>query len=378
MNIVFLKPRSGYVTDLRSVTLWGTICWCIRYLHGDTELVEFIERCKEGNPDFIISSAFPFKQQGATPTLFFPNPLLHPTDTLGNDDDTERALISYRLRKKLKKIEFICQTDFEEMLHGKLTTDDLFDRLLVEHDRKEAHRKEQAQERCKKDYIPHENTVAQAPPMRHDFSMTHNTIDRLRGGTLNIEDEDGKLRGQLFHANDVWWSDPFDESESGGTMAGLFFLVEEYKENSIEKYITPALRLLEHWGIGADRTIGKGFFEFEIEPFTLLQPSPNESNALLSLSLYSPKDLGELSAIQKNSGSGFYPFTLENRECKGWTEKGGFEKDPALFFAEGSVFPRPENMETPWLGGIHKNTEVGHTVYDNGFGFMVNLKWQSS
>lgn len=397
MKIVWLKPKSGYVTDLRSVTLWGTICWGIRYLFGEKELEkEFIRRCddSESNPDFVISSAFPFKQHGTERILFFPNPLLHSDDTAdaaknlkealekyGVPDrleDVERALVINRLRKKLKKIEFLCQSDFELMLKGGLTANQMLQRLLDEYAQKEAHKKSQERERCKKDFIPQENTIRRAAPLRHDYSMTHNTIDRLRGGTLSILDDDNNPSGQLFHASDIWWSDPFDESESGEPTTGLFFLVEELAAGSIEKYLTPVLRLLEHWGIGADRTAGKGSFEFEIKDFNLSQPTADEANAVLNLSLLSPTP-EELEFFENKGKSGFYPFKLENRECKGWTEKGGFEKEPSLFFAEGSVFPRPDNMSDSWLGCLCKNSEnhpvAGHPVYDNGFGFMVNLKW---
>jgi CRISPR-associated protein Csm4 len=402
MKIVWLKPKSGYVTDLRSVTLWGTICWGIRYLfdkeeHPDkSELDEFIRRCEdaESNPDFVISSAFPFKQHGKERILYFPNPLLHTDDTVDVDnyfqnalkkhdvadklEDIERALVIYRLQKKLKKIEFLCQSDFELMLKGELTTNHLLERLLDEYVLKLKHKKSQERERYKKDYIPHENTIRRAAPQRHDYSMTHNTIDRLRGGTLSILDDDNNPSGQLFHASDIWWSDPFDESESGEPTTGLFFLVEEIAPGSIEKYLAPVLRLLEHWGIGADRTAGKGSFEFKIEDFQLSQPSTNEANAVLNLSLLSPTP-EELDSFENKGKGVFYPFTLENRECKGWTELGGFEKEPVLFFAEGSVFPRPENMTGSWLGCLRKNSEnhpvAGHPVYDNGFGFMVNLKW---
>jgi CRISPR-associated protein Csm4 len=398
MKIVWLKPKSGYVTDLRSVTLWGTICWGIRYLFGEEKLEKgFIRRCKDpgSKPDFVISSAFPFKQHGTERILFFPNPLLHTDDTSDVDEyfqqalkehgvsdglkNIERALVIYRLRKKLKKIEFLCQSDFELMLKGELTANHLLERLLDEYARKEAHKKLQERERYKKDYIPHENTIQRAAPVRHDYSMTHNTIDRLRGGTLSILDDDNNPSGQLFHASDIWWSDPFDESESGEPTTGLFFLVEEIVADSIEKYLAPVLRLLEHWGIGADRTAGKGAFEFKIEDFQLSQPSANEANAVLNLSLLFPTSDDELDFFENKGKNGFYPFTLENRESKGWTEKGGFEKEPSLFFVEGSVFPRPENMTGSWLGCLRKNSEnhpvAGHPVYDNGFGFMVNLKW---
>jgi len=377
MKIVWLIPRSGYVTDLRSVTLWGTLCWGIRYLYGEPDLEAFIERSKAGSPDFIISSAFPFKQQpGKVRTPFFPNPLLLPPD-LDPNEDTDVALVKYRLRKELKNIEYLSLPDFKEMLHGRLTAAHLLKRLLVEHDREQNHKKEQEFKKEKVDYFPHQDTITRAAPMRHDHSMTHNTIDRLRGGTLRLPDDEGDPSGQLFHADDIWWSDPYEESASGEPKTGLFFLVEG-SDASIEKYLMPVLRFLRHWGIGADRSAGKGVFDFIIEEddFDLQEPNDTEANAVLNLSLFHPEET-ELAFFESSNGP--FQYTLENREGKGWSEKGGFQKILDFFFAEGSVFPRPATLTNHRLGRIlEQNLGIktpGHQVYDNGFGLMVNLKW---
>jgi CRISPR-associated protein Csm4 len=390
MKIVWLKPRSGYVTDLRSVTLWGSICWSIRYLAEDKQFHEFMDNCKAGKPDFVISSVFPWKGRKGNRILFFPNPLLHSDNFERADkyledalvrhemprtmDDVERALIIYRQRKKLKDIKFLNQSDFEQMLQGNLTADDLLERLIEEYVLQKVHKKKLERKLVKGDYFPQKETIERTPPVRYDYSMTHNTIDRLRGGTLSIREEgEDKKSGQLFHANDTWWSDPYDETESGET--GLFFLVQELTKDSVENYLQPALRLLEHWGIGADRTVGKGFFEFEVKEFNLQQPAANDANAVLTLSLFIPENKEQLSFIEKSNRNHFYPYTLESRESKGWTEQGGFEKDPVLFFTEGSLFERLPGMNTNWAGRIRENKNIGHPVYDNGFGFMVNLKW---
>ena len=142
MKIVWLIPQSGYVTDLRSVTLWGTICWGIRYLWGEPALEGFIKRSQDGRPDFVISSAFPFKQQGKTRTPFFPNPLLLAPD-VDSADEIDLALVKYRLRKKLKDIEYLSLSDFQDMLHGRLSSNDLLQRMLDEHKSQQNHHKEQ-------------------------------------------------------------------------------------------------------------------------------------------------------------------------------------------------------------------------------------------
>ncbi len=376
MKIVWLQPRSGYVTDLRSVTLWGTICWGIRYLYGNEELNKFINRYESetDQPDFVISSAFPYKTIKGEPVPFFPNPYRFAPE-MGREVDIETALVKYRLRKKLKDIKYVSLQDFVEILHGRLDESGLLQRLEKEQAEREEHR-EKKKRGWKGQFELSEELKTAASPCRNDLSITHNTIDRLRGGTLNLIDEDGNQSGQLFHADETWWSDPFNDEDTSTPTTGLFFLVEELAEGSVKKYLEPVLRLLEHWGIGADRTAGKGFFKFELEEFIIDEPALSQSNALLSLSLLHPSK-EDLSDIE--NALGFFPYEHENRECKGWTESGGFVKNPRNFFTEGSVFPRPNGFSKKWLGCVRENMDekvLGHRVLDNGLGLILNLNWK--
>lgn len=371
MKIVWMMPRSGYVTDPRSVTLWGTICWGIRYLFGNSELEAFLKKHIEGTPDFVISSAFPYKKWKGERLPFFPN-LLRVAPEIDPNDDVDVALKKYRLSKKLSKIEWLSKPQFEKMLRGELSEDDLLRTLLEEYEKKKEHNEQRKRRNpnFKGDYrTKNEEVLKNTPPERHDHSMTHNTIDRLRGGTLSLPDTAGERSGQLFHANDTWWANPDDDKAE----TGLFFLVEGSDEQ-IENLLAPVLRFLEHWGIGADRTAGKGFFKFEIEDFSIAEPT--DSNAIVNLSLFIPKDENQLVEIE--NAARFMPYQLENRECMGWSATGGFEKNPALFFAEGSVFPKLSGGAVRLRGRLHQNRELpnGQKVYDNGFGFMLNLNWK--
>lgn len=375
MKIIYLIPRSGYVTDLRSDTLWGTLCWGIQYLwseadeNGETELTKFIRRCAAGNPDFVITSAFPYKQHGKERIPFFPNPfLLAPED---DDTDLAKARDAYRLRKKLKKIKYLSLDDFREALHGRLSSGDLLNRL-----REDYQRKMDAVE-AGKDYTPMPQTVEQTAPQRHDHSMTHSTIDRLRGGTLSIQREvDGEMEsaGQLFHAEDIWWADPHNDSDAARPNTGLFFLA-----HGDTSKLEAVLRLLRHLGIGADRTAGKGAFIFEVKDFTeefaALEPPVTGSNALLNLSLFRPtKD--ELQKLEDTDSC--WQYLLERREGFVGGYREARPKTPRMYFQEGSVFQRPEAYQPRHMGGIHRHDfpELPHEVWDNGFGFMVNLNWK--
>ncbi|PIY05232.1 MAG: hypothetical protein COZ21_04540, partial [Bacteroidetes bacterium CG_4_10_14_3_um_filter_31_20] len=76
------------------------------------------------------------------------------------------------------------------------------------------------------------------PPKPETESVTHNRIDRIKGGTLKINEAD-----QLFHSTEMYFANENEGEIKHG--AGLFFLAK----GNIEKLKT-ALRWLSHVGIG--------------------------------------------------------------------------------------------------------------------------------
>lgn len=367
MKIFYLIPTGGYSTDLRSDTLWGMLCWGIRHLWGAHELEKFIAASAAGKPEFVISSAFPFKQHGTERIPFFPNPFaLAPNDETA---DLDLVFENHQLRKRFKKVDWLSVDDFQNALQGKFTPEELLERLRSEY-RIETQAREDGVE-----FFPSGQTVRRTAPRLEPNSITHNTIDRLRGGTLDItnpEDTESKA-GQLFQAEEFFWADPHNETDAPASNTGLFFLAEGNTSK-----IEAVLRLFRHWGFGADRSTGKGFFEFEISGFQLDEPAADQSNALLNLSLFQPS-LPELRALEKNEGC--WQYLLERRQghVGGYREKR--EKQPRLYFREGSVFARPTGFSGRYLGCIRQqefdaNHQPPHEVWDNGFGFMVNLNWK--
>lgn len=366
MKIIYLIPESGYSTDLRSDTLWGMLCWGIRHLYGGKELGNFIDRANRGQPDFVISSSFPFKQHGTERIRFFPNPLILPPE---NDASKfENPLLESRARKALKEVEFLGLEDFEAALHGKMTSEDLLVRIRAAMELKNMAYRENIE------YFPSGQTIRRTAPERRPQSQTHNTIDRLKGGTLNIDDAEGQPSGQLFHAEEIFWVDSDNESDATRPNTGIFFLADG---PNIEK-IEPILSFFRDFGFGADRTAGKGFFDFEIEDFTLPEPPDEESNAVLNLSLFHPT-LAEITELENSDSC--LQYLLEKREGFVGGYREGRRKQPRIYFKEGSVFARPAGKKSRHMGCINEQSfeetqNPGHKVWENGFAFMVNLNWK--
>ena len=52
-----LKPESYFSEKLSSFTIFGALCWAVRFLYGEKELSRLIESVKKG--EFLLSSAMP-------------------------------------------------------------------------------------------------------------------------------------------------------------------------------------------------------------------------------------------------------------------------------------------------------------------------------
>ncbi|MEO6039459.1 MAG: hypothetical protein ABIQ93_13685, partial [Saprospiraceae bacterium] len=196
--------------------------------------------------------------------------------------------------------------------------------------------------------------------------------DRRRGGTLDlpvVDGEAGETAGQLFHSPENYWTDRYaDPNQDSNT--GIFFLVDGEDLSLLES----VLRLFRHWGFGADRTSGKGFFEASIKPFDL--PEPADANAMLNLSLFrpTPPQLAELDGLAKERETGFH-YRIESRGGHVGHHRIDLPKQAHRYFSEGSVFPLSPDLRSRHLGGLVHQFDKPHPVWDNGFGFMLHLKW---
>ena len=339
MKIVYLTPLNGYRMPLRSDSLWGLICWGIRHLHGEQRLLDFIEKSNKSQPELLLSSAFPFKENvNGKRHLFFPKPLL-PIKNMEKESG-ENALDFYRRSKNLRKVNHLNQDDFQAALNGTFNNDMLVQRL--------------------KDGSDSTKNWKHRAPSKNIHNVTHNTINRLTGSTLKKNDQ-----GQLYHTDEIHWEDT-----RNNTPTGMFFLIKDP-----DNLVAPILRLYSHIGLGGDASIGKGKFKFTIEEFNLEEPT--DANAMVNLSLYHPTSK-ELEHYEANPS--IFNYELERRAGKIGYVKMHRQKPPMMMFKEGSVFPLPNTQQENY-GGIKKldfgaNRPVPHEVFQYGYGFMLKMKIQ--
>lgn len=338
-QVVYLEPiGSGAIkSDLRSDALWGAICWAIRLLEGEAKLQQFLQSYTDAEHPCLISSAYPYsetydeKSQEREKTHFFPMPLLAPEASTRFDAvglSPEEIKLKYRELNKQETHEQLRQVRFEGVLSGR------------------------------KDDIQ-----ADAIPQLIQHPMTHNTIDRRFAGTRSIDDQ-----GQLFHTDDTFLQGLRDEK------SGWFFLLQG--DTSL---VSSALRFLEHFGIGGDRSTGKGRFAIQ-GPMDFNLRTPASPNAQMTLSLYRPRP-EEIHAIQQTATATNFNYLLEERRGRTiWKKdkeqgKSKRKDEAALYFKEGSIFPLFENSrsfcgQNPCVG----QHPAGFDIYRYGHAFMLPIK----
>jgi CRISPR-associated protein Csm4 len=90
-------------------TIFGHLCWAMRYSEGEDALSEFLGNCCQGRPPILVSNGFP--------AGLFPNPIIPPcqTDsTLPLKEQRERA----ERKKKARKINLLTLDDFNRAING--------------------------------------------------------------------------------------------------------------------------------------------------------------------------------------------------------------------------------------------------------------------
>ncbi|MFH0946529.1 MAG: hypothetical protein V2A76_15140 [Planctomycetota bacterium] len=77
MKQIYLRPRGGGRSSLRSDTLFGLITWGVREVYGAASVERFLAPIRREPPEapLTITSAFPFIENSGERVHFFPRPL---------------------------------------------------------------------------------------------------------------------------------------------------------------------------------------------------------------------------------------------------------------------------------------------------------------
>lgn len=324
---VTIRLKSPLITSFQSDTIFGHICWAIRFLYRDGEkrLCEFLETYdKEEIPPLIVSNGFP--------SGYLPKPVVPPI----TQKDLEvlfkrenRLENSFKI-KTIKKLPLILKSDFDALqLEVEMTSFKLFARMSESYE-----------------------TMVKELAKEQGMVVQHNTVNRI----------EGKVTKGLYSQEETFYS------PDAGLLV-IYLKTNYFSKKELEQIFT----YIKEAGFGRDKSTGKGYFGFDIKDgIDLLEhKSPN---AFVTLSSYIPKE--------NDPAKGYYHTLLKYGKLGGLYAKGIPEvngnpfKKPLIMFTAGSVFYDKDYRQGKNYGSllkkVHQNENIRHYAY--AFPVGINLE----
>lgn len=277
MNLykITIRPISSYCSPLQSDTLFGAFCWGYLYGYGENALHELIDNYKSGVPDIIFSNAFP---SGRLPIPVGLNESVKERMPLATKQERYKKYIADKNRKQAS---FISLDGFNDIINGHAET-------ALKGDRIDSGSKEEPQSEW-----------------RNMVSRETDTVENIDGASSLFEVEQYFAEG----AFDVYIYSGFDGMFLKNILTGMF-----------------------SYGIGAQRSVGKGGFRLEggVELFQGFR-CPLNPNSFVALSNFVPG--------RDDPTDGFYKAFVKYPKVS-YTENpedSPFKK-PIIFLQAGSIF----------------------------------------
>lgn len=305
---------------LHSDTLKSALFVAVNTLYGNEAAETFMKEC-------ILSSAFPFDNE----TFYIPKPMMKMPFQF---KELSGVANESKLSKKLKKIEYISTGLFKKIINAGPNTE----------------------------IFPLSWLSADGKFLSRDISgekiMTHAVRQRVSIDANRTEAPKPYYVDRLY----------FKES------AGLYFLADMDEQMAITVF--SALKLLGDSGIGTDRNVGMGHFDFEenndVDTYTF--PEISNPNAIMLLSLYLPrKEELDKEWINKSSYLLIKRGGYISSDAK--QEFLSFRKNMVYMFKEGSVLATTGTLKGKITNLNPGNIQgLGHKIHRDGQAFVIPIK----
>ncbi len=299
---------------VRSDTLWGAIIqqWLLLYEEDPDWL------CQE--PPFQVSSSFPLIAGNA----YFPMPI-GALDKLVAEVAAMEGPVQV---KDLKKIRYLSQSLFQKVAAGyRPTLEDVLVPGAVFPFLDAGNKQEKA------------FCVEQRPRLE---------TDQLCGGGQE---------GAFFYCADQYF---FDKS-------GLWFLAD-FDSSEARQRFEASLRLLGDNGLGADRSVGRGQFDFSCAKFS--PQDKGKTAAYLLLFLYHPTESEVKEGILEAPCSAY--SLIKRSGHAGSVKTARFRRSDVWMIEEGAVLPFMPSGDIPLV--LQKTERIPHNVYRCGRAFCLSLQ----
>ena len=214
---------------------------------------------EDGDLGFTVSSLFPYfqKDKDSTPVYFLPIPMLA----------KQAELADASMAKKVKKVQWVDSALFPKVLSG----ESLFDGTGK--------------------YIPYiQESYLTTCELPKDINGSKEFVRSEVSQRVTLKSRTGEEDALPYYVDKILFRHH----------AGFYFIAEG-NTTLLEK----ALQLLSMEGIGTDRNVGYGFFEFTVDSLSI--DLPLNANHQLSLSLLIPETEDQLTKLM-NSEQVAYDF----------------------------------------------------------------------
>ena len=285
---------------------------------------------EDGDLGFTVSSLFPYfqKEKDSAPVYFLPIPL----------QAKQADLADASTAKTVKKVQWLDSNLYSSVLSG----EPLFDGA--------------------DSYIPH---------IQGNYLTTYELPEDINGSKEFIRSEVSQRVTLVSRTSEEDAKPFYVDKVLFRYDAGLYFIAE-----GDTALLEKALNLLSLEGIGTDRNVGYGFFEYTAD--TLSIDLPDNANHQLSLSLFIPESRDQLKALM-NSERVAYDFVRRG----GWITTYPYmtlRKNAIYGFVPGSVFRKDDEKAVTVIGKIvdlkpkNIDVEISHHIWRNGKAIMTPIK----
>lgn len=311
--------RDDYSVSLKTIasdTMYAALTSCLAKLGKEIP--------NNGDLGCTISNLFPFyqKEKGTDAILFFPKPLKQILPTL---NDLTKA-------KTVKKVSWLDKTYFEKVING--------EQLFAN---------DSDVNNVKGDFLTNAS-------MFDEKFISSQVFPRVKVS------RDGSEDAKPFYMDRIFFKD----------YSGLYFMVEGDTSK-----IKPALDLLQSEGIGTDRNVGNGYFEYEERSVEL--ELPDHTNYSLSLSSFIPQSKEQLTELLDGDDVA-YDFARRG----GWITTpphNTIRKNVIYAFTSASVFSKQTSdvytmgkIDVDLKPKIEFEPEVKHSIWRCGRALFIPIK----
>lgn len=289
---------------------------------------------EDGDLGFTVSSTFPYyqKEEQSAPIYFLPMPMQTKLPQL---TDVSKA-------KLVKKVQWVDATLYDKILSGER----LFDGTDA--------------------YLPYIQEFYLTPmEIPEDMNGSKEFVKSEVSQRVGIASRTGQEKANPYFVDRIVFRD----------WSGLYFLA--IGDTTL---LDKGLALLSQEGIGTDRHVGMGFFEFSTDTLTI--PLPTDANHQVTLSLFIPESSEQMQQLLASECVA-YDFMRRG----GWITTyphNTLRKNAVYGFTAGSVFKKTCDEEVTSIGKIVDLTPAigemtpSHRIWRNGKSIMLPIKLNKS